>query len=158
VTPNFFSTLGVQPSLGRDFLPQEDLPSAPHAAIISYGFWRSQFGGRADVIGSTIRLNGQPYALIGVLPRNFEFLIQDVQVWVPLVFAEEELSMTKTAILGRMQPGVTIRQADREMAVISKRLETKFPDYKNWGAMVVSFRDMMGPNVRPAVTALLIAA
>ena len=76
-------------------------------------------------------------------------------VWAPLIFVEKEVTFTKMAVLGRMKPGVTVEQADREMAVIAKRLESQFPGYKGWSAMVVSLRDMMGPNVRPAVTALM---
>ena len=144
--------------LGRDFAPDEEQPGAGRVALVSYGLWQSQFGGNRNRLGEIIRLNDEPFTLIGILPQNFDFIMPGIQVWVPLIFHGEELESTKMAVLGRLQPSVGVKQAEREMGVISKRLESKFPDYKGWGAMVVSLRDMMGPNVRPAVTALLIAA
>lgn len=159
VTPNFFSTLGARVELGRDFAAGEDQPGAGRVAILSYGLFRSQFAAKRDLLGTTIRLNGEPFTLIGVLPQNFEFIMQDVRIWTPLIFdGEKELSATKMAVFGRLKPSINAKQAEQEMGVISKRLESQFPDYKGWSAMVVSLRDMMGPNVRPAVTALLVAA
>ena len=75
VTTNFFSTLGVSPLLGRDFISGEDLPSGsgPTVALLSYSFWRSDFSADPGVIGRVIRLDGKPVTVIGVLPRNFEF-------------------------------------------------------------------------------------
>jgi MacB-like periplasmic core domain len=73
VTPNFFATLGVTPSLGRDFVDGEDAGDGPHVAILSYEFWRSNFAGDANIIGRTIRLDGNTVNIVGVLPRDFEF-------------------------------------------------------------------------------------
>ncbi len=87
VTPDFFSTLGVRPLLGRDFVAGEDLPegSGPTVAIISYGFWRSDFAADPHVIGRTIRLDNKPVTVVGVLPRDFEFAPEgSALLWVPL--------------------------------------------------------------------------
>src|SRR5262249_20645248 len=73
VSAGFFRTLGVAPALGRDFQPDEDAAGAPHAALISYETWQGRFGGRADVLGESVTLNGTPRTIIGVLPRDFHF-------------------------------------------------------------------------------------
>ncbi|MBA2527823.1 MAG: ABC transporter permease [Pyrinomonadaceae bacterium] len=73
VTPTFFSTLGVQPMLGRAFTEAEDSPGAPAVMVISYGLWQRQFGGAADAIGKSINYNGEPWTVIGVMPSWFDF-------------------------------------------------------------------------------------
>jgi putative ABC transport system permease protein len=159
VSANFFSTLGVQPALGRDFAPGDEKPGSPHVAILSYGLWQSQFGRNRALLGQNIRLSGEPFTLIGVLPQNFDFVMQNIDVWVPLIFeGESELNATKMAVLGRMQPSVSVEKAGQEMGVVAKRLESQFPDYKGWGAMVISLQDIIGGGrIRPALTALLVA-
>src|ERR1039458_2829302 len=87
VTPNFFSTLGVKPFLGRDFVAGEDLPQGPGPAfaILSYQFWRSDYSGDPHIIGRTLRLDNKAVTVIGVLPRDFEFApAAPALVWVPL--------------------------------------------------------------------------
>src|SRR3954449_5532996 len=73
VSDDFFRTLGVSPVLGRDFRPGEDLPSAPRTVILSYAMWQGRYGGRPDVLGQTVVLNGAPHVIVGVLPRGFHF-------------------------------------------------------------------------------------
>ncbi len=73
VTAGFFRTLGVKPVLGRDFHSGEDTASAPETVLLSYAAWQKRFGGRSDVLGQTITLNGFPNLIIGVLPRDFHF-------------------------------------------------------------------------------------
>jgi putative ABC transport system permease protein len=159
VSSNFFSTLGVQPALGRDFAPGEEKPGAERVAILSYGLWRSQFGGDRSLLGRPIRLNGEPFVLIGVLPQNFDFVIEAIDVWVPLIFREGEVNATKMAVLGRMKQSVSEKQAGGEMDVIAQRLGLQFSDYKGWGAIVISLPDIIGGgHIRPALTALMVGA
>ena len=73
VTTNLLSTLGVKPLLGRDFVDGEEKPDGPHVALLTYGFWRSEFGGDPGIVGRTIRLDNKPATVVGVLPREFEF-------------------------------------------------------------------------------------
>ncbi len=102
-------------------------------------------------------MNGDAYTLIGVLPPNFNFAGQDIEVWTPLIFRSKgELESNKMAVLGRLKPSVTLKQANREMEVISKSLISQFPDYKDWSAMVNSLADLMEVQVRPALTAFLV--
>src|SRR6202042_1442307 len=73
VTDGFFHTLGVAPLLGRDFYAGEDLLSAPRTVILSYSAWQMRFGGRSNIVGQSVSLNGTPYTVVGVMPDSFEF-------------------------------------------------------------------------------------
>jgi putative ABC transport system permease protein len=159
VSPGFFTALGAQPVLGRGFTADDARIGAPHVALVNYGFWLSALGSNRSLLGQPIQLNGAGYTLIGVLPKGFDFAGQDIQVWTPLNFGQQsELRATKMAVLGRLKPGVSLEQANREMQVVSRRLETIFPDSnKGWSAMVKPLQDvLLGPQVRAALTALLV--
>src|SRR4030095_7841661 len=82
VTGNFFSVLGLQPVMGRSFTEDEDRESGPDVAIISNDFWRAHLNGRADVVGSTIRVDGKPHTVIGVMPKTFRHPYR-AEVWIP---------------------------------------------------------------------------
>jgi putative ABC transport system permease protein len=158
VTPGFLPTLGAQPVLGRAFTEDDAKIGAPHVVLVSYGLWQSLLGSERRVLGQPLQLNGVPYTLIGVLPRGFDFAGLDIQVWTPLIFeGEGESHANKMAVLGRMKPSVSLEQANREMEVVSKNLESEFPhDNKGWSAMVKPLQDYVGGKVRPALTALLV--
>ena len=83
VTAEFFPLLGVQPALGRNFTREEDTPNGPKAAILGHGVWQSRFGGDPDVLGRTITLNEQSYAVVGILPARFQYP-EPFQLWTPL--------------------------------------------------------------------------
>jgi putative ABC transport system permease protein len=121
VTHELFSTLGVAPLLGRVFSPAEDDPGAPKAAILSYEFWQKRFGGSASALGAVIRLNEQPYTVVGVMPVGFEFPFTPASVgeppalWTPLSFTPQQIQDRAAEfpvhIVARLRPGVTIAQA-----------------------------------------------
>lgn len=128
VTTNFFSTLGVTPVLGRTFLPGEDLPSGsgPNVVLITYSFWRSDFGGDRSVIGRSIRLDGRPATIVGVLPHDFELGPAGiVPIWVPLhlnPFERTNRTSRWLEVIGRLAPGVTLQQARSEMNNLEAQL------------------------------------
>ncbi len=135
VTTNFFSTLGVQPILGHDFPANEDIASL-HAkvALLSYSFWRKQFGGDPNVVGRSIQLDDASVTVIGVLPRSFEFApTGPTQVWVPLHLGgdfkdlAQRRSLRWLRVIGRLAPGVTWAQARAEMNAIDARLAAAYP-------------------------------
>jgi putative ABC transport system permease protein len=131
-TTNFFSTLGVKPFLGRDFLPGEDIAAGPKVAMLTYGFWTSQFARDPNVIGRSIRLDANSVVIIGVLPREFEFAPQgNVQLWVPMHLgqaAATRRNMRWMPVIGRLAPGATLAQAHSEMNSINSALATAFPE------------------------------
>jgi len=158
VAPGFLPALGGQPVLGRGFTPQDANVGALPVALVTYGLWQSLLGSDRSRLGQPLQLNGTPYTLIGVLPKGFDFAGQDIQVWTPLnLERQSELRANKMAVLGRLKPSVSLAQADRELQVVSKRLEALFPrDNKGWGAMLEPLQDVVGGQVRPALTALLV--
>src|SRR5882724_3241744 len=115
VTPSFFSTLGVKPALGRDFLEDEMRSDGPHVTILTDGFWRTEFGADPNVIGRIIRIDGKPATIVGVLPRDFEFApARSAPVWVPIHQTGDPItrrSLHWLSVFGRLAPGVTPDQA-----------------------------------------------
>ena len=154
VSTNFFSTLGVKPFLGRDFAAGEDVASGPKVALVTYGFWRTQFGGNPDAIGRTIRLDDKAVTIIGVLPRSFEFApAGDAAVWVPLHLSQDLATRRNLGwfhALGRLAPGESVAQANAEMTAIMKRLGTAYPqDDGDKRTMLVPLRERIVGNVQP---------
>jgi predicted permease len=130
VKANFFPTLGVRPLLGRGFLDGEDVPDGPHVAMLTYGYWQSDFGGDPGVIGRTIQLDGKPATIVGVLPRDFQFSPATNPVWVPLhpgPDAERRRSLRWLNVVGRLAPGVSMKQARAEMDGITSQLAREYP-------------------------------
>jgi putative ABC transport system permease protein len=158
VTYNFFSLLGVQPIYGRVFLPQEDQPGHNKEIILGYKLWQSRFASDPNVAGRTISLDGSPYIIVGVMGPKMnkpEF----AQAWVPLGLTAQEAAVRGEHhyfSIARLKPGVSIAQAQAEMNTISSRLEQAYPaDDKGWGAVVVSMRDEVVGDVRPALLMML---
>ncbi len=125
VTPEFFPTLGVSPALGRAFLPAESPETESRVAIISHALWQGTYRGESDVLGRSIGLDGRNYSIVGVMPENFEFLFQQVDVWVPLSLTapQRERSSRFLNALGRLTPGASMAQASAEIQSISERIE-----------------------------------
>jgi putative ABC transport system permease protein len=130
VKANFFSTLGVRPLLGRAFFDGEDVPDGPHVAMLTYGYWRSDFGADPGVIGRTIQLDGKPATIVGVLPRDFQFSPATNPLWVPLhpgPDPERRRSLRWLNVVGRLAPGVSMKQAHAEMDGITAQLAREYP-------------------------------
>ncbi|HZF07404.1 MAG TPA: ABC transporter permease [Thermoanaerobaculia bacterium] len=130
MTANAFDLLGVQPILGRAFLPGEDQPEATRIAVLGYGLWKGRYGGDPKILGRVIRVNGEPTSVVGVMPEGFGFPINEV-VWVPLRLDPKKLQRGSEAegvnVFGRLKDGVTIARAQAEMATIAKSLAREFP-------------------------------
>src|SRR5712671_675325 len=154
----FFSTLGVQPMLGRVFTPEEDQAGRSNVVVLSHRLWQERFGGNRDIAGHNINLDGQSYLVAGVMPASFQFP-DFAQMWTPMAWTDKERAVRgehHSAVVARLQPGVDLRQAQAEMNTISSRLEQQYPeDDKGWGALVVPLHDDMVSDVRPALLVLL---
>ncbi|HMJ25896.1 MAG TPA: ABC transporter permease [Pyrinomonadaceae bacterium] len=150
VSPSFFSTLGVQPMLGRAFTEAESKPGTPPVMVISHGLWQRQFGGASDVIGKSITYNGEPWTVIGVMPSWFDFYGRtnvNNDVFVPLgylnnlEFMQDRNSHT-VRVTARLKPGVSIEQARSELSALSARMATQYPASNTGiGANTRSFLD-----------------
>ena len=160
VLPNFFSTLGVKPMLGRDFVDGEDKPDGPHVVILSYGTWRSDFGGDPNVIGRTYRIDNNPVTIIGVLPKAFEFAPagQSSAMWIPL-HAESDLverrSLRWLNAIARFVPGTTAKHAQAELDAVTAQLDREYPGPNaNIHVVMTSLREKIVGQVRPLLLIL----
>ncbi len=156
VTPGFFSTVGVEPMLGRTFSPEEGLPGAARVAVLGYGLWRSSFGGDPTVVGRTITLQGNPVTVLGVLPQGFEFL-EPLDLWVPLPIDPAEAAPGRfPPVVGCHAAGVTEDQAQAEMSAVARAREQREPDYlTDWGVNVVPLREHLVGDSRTTLLMLL---
>src|SRR6266568_2099776 len=154
----FFSTLGVQPKLGRVFTPEEDQPGRSNVVMLSHRLWQEHFGSNPGIVGQNINLDGQSYLVAGVMPASFQFP-EFAQMWTPMAWTDKERAVRgehHSVVVARLKPGVDLKQAQAEMNTISTRLEQQYPeDNKGWGALVVPLHDDMVSDVRPALLVLL---
>lgn len=115
VGAGYFRVLGVPPAIGREFLPDEDVPGGPALAVLSHRLWRSQFGSDAGIVGDTIRLRGEPYEVVGVMPESFDEAAE-ADVWTPLRPSRTgEGGGANFVVIGRLRPGADWPQADAEL-------------------------------------------
>lgn len=137
-SPSLFSVLGVQPLVGRSFTDEEATPGNERVAVLSYRLWSTRFGARSDVIGSDVRLDGEAFRVVGVMPQTFAFPNADIDAWVPFAFTPEEATDANRGqdfanSIGRLRPGATIETLKTELgAIIQRNLEggrLQFPGF-----------------------------
>jgi predicted permease len=161
VTANFFPLLGVKPLLGRAFLPEEDTPDGNHVVILSHSLWENRYGGDRGVLGQDILLSGEKYTCIGVMPPGFRFIEPYIGLWVPAGFSSQELAQRHThylTVFGRLNPGVTQAQAEKEVQAVGQAIATEDPSLIEMiGARLFSFRNEFTGDVRGPLFVLLIA-
>jgi len=160
VTPSFFSTLGVKPAMGRDFLEDEMQGDGPHVLILTDGFWRTELGADPNIIGRVIHIDGKPATIVGVLPRNFEFApANSAPVWVPIHQTGDPItrrSLHWLNVIGRLAPGYTADQARAEMQGINTRLSHEYPKENSSVFFVMeSLNEQVVGKVRPILLILL---
>ncbi len=119
VTSDYFRVFGFQPALGRSFTPEEEEPGAASVVILSHALWQAQFSGRSGILGQEIRLMGQPYTIIGVMPPDFR-LFFPVDLWTPLRSNDPRGVGTNYSVIGRLKDGGTMEQAGAEMAALTE--------------------------------------
>ena len=161
-TSNFFSVLRVQPQLGRDFLPREDLPGNDRVVLISQRCWQQRFGGKADVIGRTIRVDGEPHEIVGVLPASFNDWrhLGSFDFFRPLALDQQKSADRRSTILrliGRRSEKLSHAEAEGFIANFGARLAADFPEVNagsTWRAVPLN-STVMSKN-GPALLAMLI--
>jgi putative ABC transport system permease protein len=155
VSPAMFSMLGVSPLVGA-------LAPNGQNAVLSYGFWMQRFGGDRQSLGRTLILDGQPYALAGVLPKGFRFPIQysmmeEPDLYLPLV-PNPDRGWHFLRVIGRLKPGITVAQARADMDLISAAIERVYPSLnRGEGAMVTPLHEDMIGGTRETLAAFTIA-
>jgi putative ABC transport system permease protein len=152
ITASFLHALDVQPEIGRDFLESDVQPGASRVVIVSHGLWRDHFNGDRDLTNKTLTLEGEPYAVVGVMPEDFHYtLMGRTNLWVPLILTDKERADRGTGwlqVIGRLKPGVTEASASEAMNVVARNLERAYPETNtNSGILVKSLSKEIGRHV-----------
>jgi predicted permease len=155
-TPGIFELFGVLPQLGRTFRQEESKPGLSHVLIVSDAFWKERFAGRPDVIGRTLRVNEDPYTVVGVMPPGFRISRErPEQVYAPLV-RDPNRGHGFLMVLGRLRKGVSIKQAQTEMSAIAGRLEGAYASQnRGVGVNIVPLVDAMAGDVKTGMLIFL---
>ena len=171
VTTNFFSVLGVRPSVGRAFTAADDT-SGERVVVISHALWQRRYGGDPGIVGRSISMTGQnaassasdvKYEVVGVAPPSFVFLDREIGYWIPMHFSPAEAADRgnhSLSVVARLKPGVSVEAADSDMDAIARRLSEQYPQTnRDFGAAsIVPVREHVLGDTRVQVIALMIAA
>jgi putative ABC transport system permease protein len=158
LTPNVFSLLGQQPLFGRDFAPGDDSPGAERVIILGYQLWKNRYGDDRSVIGKSLRLDGKPSTIIGVMPEGMMFPSSS-EMWIPMVrAAEDKRSSRYLQVFGRLRVDATKTQAETELNGVAARLASAYPDTnKDYAKVVVeTFNERFnGGQIRTVMLAMM---
>jgi predicted permease len=130
-TWNLFPMLGARPLLGRDFTTEEDQPGHQDVVLLSYRLWKQRFAGDSAILGKDILLNEKKYTVLGVMPPDFSFPDSEVDLWMPRAFRSDELQSRGEhylAVYARLRQGVSVKQANAELAVLAQQLRQQHMD------------------------------
>jgi putative ABC transport system permease protein len=156
VTGNFFEVLGRKPALGRAFTAQETELGSHRVAILSHGLWQRRFGGSPAVLGQALKLNGEPYIVVGVMAPDFR--LGNADIWTPLAMNTANWSQRGghyLSAIGRLKPGVTIASAANDLNAIAARAEQQFPNSNSgWDTTLTDLRESAVGRIRPAMLTL----
>jgi putative ABC transport system permease protein len=163
VSDGYLSLMRVKPLLGRDFLPEEQIEGKDQVILLTYGLWQDRFAGDPQIVGKQLSVNGKPYTVVGVTPKDLPMLPVTLvdgpaQFYRPAAEKHddrERLSRHLRAI-ARLKPGVSVEQAQADLEVIHRGLAKQFPnEYSTTGVRVVKLRDDIASGLRPALLVLL---
>jgi len=162
VSTDFFQMLGLKPILGRDFLSDEGTPGHEQVVLITYSLWQRRYGGDPAILGKPILIDSKPYTLVGILPKDFSMFgtSTSLDLWLPFAFNRAQLNREdhELLIFGRLNDGVTLRQAQAEMETIQAQLKKQYPDVdQENGIRVTNFHDDLAAGIRPALLVIMAA-
>jgi putative ABC transport system permease protein len=156
VSASTFRVLGVPALLGRTFTDAEDAPGHD-VAIISFGMWQRRYGGKPDIVGTTARINGRPFEIVGVMPADFRFPSRQTAVWTPIAYNENDRSRDSHSFhaVARLRPGVSIASAKGELDALGRALAKQYPDTnRDETATLTPMSDLGVVQLRPTLIAL----
>ncbi len=163
ITPEIFDVLGLRPLLGRGFTQEEAKDQGERVLVLTYPLWQRAFGGDPKIVGQQVSLSGRSFTVIGVMPTGWKFPIEDehIDYVIPLQYLTASALINRgshfLSVVGRLKPGVQIRQAEAELSAIAGRLSKQYPDTNmNFTSVAVAtlHSDIVG-DVRPALIILL---
>src|SRR6201982_1425004 len=156
-TSGFFSVLGVQPVLGRTFVPEDDKGWPQNVAIISHGLWKRRFGSDPGIVGKQVQMSSRPLTIIGVMPSGFEYPEQ-TQVWVTSAvnLSDEPRDNRVWSAIARLNTGIDLKQAQTRLSAINAQLGKQFHETnKGWDVFVSTLHERLVREVKPSLLALL---
>jgi len=158
VSHNFFSVLGVEPQIGRAFVPAEEENGSLQVVVLSDGFWQRRHAGNASIVGQAITISGMSYQVIGVLPPDFSYR-DSVELWFPM-WHEARFTQGRDnnnfSMFGRLADGVTVTQAQDQMDAIATSLATAYPDTnERWGVRLESMHEVLVGDSREMLFIML---
>jgi putative ABC transport system permease protein len=158
VSASFFTVLGVRPSLGRTFAPDENEPGKDKVVVLGHALWQQRFGARADAVGSTLLLDGSPRTIIGVMPAGFSYPAEQ-ELWIPLEY-DDNFKAARGAwylrAIARLKAGVSADQSASEIATLGNALEQAYPrENTDVGFTTFPLHEALVGDVRPALLLLL---
>ena len=156
-TASLFTVLGVAPALGRIFTEAEEKPGH-RVVVISDGVWRAHFAGLRSAIGSSLRLNGEAFEVIGVMPRGFQFPWRNNGVWLPFALDEREdrqRGAHSFFVAGRLKPEVEFERARADVEQVGRSLQQKYDENREEGSTITRMSETGLATVRPMLTALM---
>jgi putative ABC transport system permease protein len=156
VTPNVLPLLKVQPLAGRTFSEADGKSEQPLTVILTYGYWRTKFGGDRSAVGRTISLDGQRREIIGILPETFRFLDRTPAIVLPIQFDRSKvyLGMFNYSGIARLKPGVTLAEANADVARMIPIAINSFPAFPGYNAKMFE-EARLGPRVQPLKQSLV---
>ena len=150
VTQDFFDVFGIAPERGRQFSPEEDRPGASRVVVLSHRLWTGLLGSDSNVLGHALRLDGEPYTVVGIMPAAFDYARDSEELWVPAAISSAALAdhdNHELAVYGLLKPGVWPKAAQQEAAEIMRELQRRFPrDDAERGFRVEPLRDVLVEN------------
>ncbi len=163
--PSLLRMLGAQPLRGRIFTEEEGEQGRDRQVLLTFGLWQDLYASSETAVGSALRINGEPYTIIGVLPRDFQFVDPEIRLWVPLAFSTEEKSddsrhSNDWSMIGRLEPGATVNQAQQQLDALNARNMERFPHFKEiltnagFRTVATSFQDDLVREVRSTLLLL----
>ncbi|HUG97668.1 MAG TPA: ABC transporter permease [Gammaproteobacteria bacterium] len=137
VSPSLFDVLGIRPMLGRTFSDDEATIGNDRVVVLSHTLWQTRFGGQADIVGRDVRLDGEAFTVVGVMPDGFGFPNQNARAWVPFAFTQEQMTDDErgtqfSASIGRLKPGATLEGLNTELDAIVQRNLQRLPEFIPW--------------------------
>jgi putative ABC transport system permease protein len=161
VTANFFSLLGVQPKMGRTFLPEEEQLGKDQEIILSYGLWERRYASDPNILNKLVKVDGRSCTIVGVMDKGFDFPMP-AEAWMPLALTVKQRSERNSrylGVLGKLKSGTTFEQAAAEMGAIAQRQAETYPDsYKGWQFRVMPVREFATSDLTRQYTLLLMGA
>lgn len=161
LSSGFSAMLGVQPQLGRDFLPAEAEPGRNNVVLLSHQLWQRRFGSDPAIVNQTIPLEGQRYTVIGVMPAGFQFIDRQSEFWTLIAFTAQDAQNhgghSLSRVIGQLKPGVTLEQARSEMSTIAGRLAAQHAVNQGWDVKIMPLLEFTVRQIKPALLVLLAA-